>query len=143
MHSELVTVIATLSGVLVGGLVNYFASRSVKNHEWRLAIARDQAAVRQKLYAEFLVEAQRLVVQGREEKISSLNDLNPVNSKFAEISLVAPDMVVEAAKKLADYAITSHSSQPATEVSNFFKLKEEFVLTARHDITKILGDAYP
>ena len=100
MPPEIIAVLGTLFGALVGGLINYLSSRSVKNHEWRLSLAKDQAVSRQKLYAEFLVEAQRLVMQAHEEKISSLSDLNALNGKFAEVSLVAPDSVVEAAKKL-------------------------------------------
>ena len=138
MPPELTAVIGTLFGVLVGGLINYFATRSVKNHEWRLALVRDSAAIRQKLYADFLVDAQRLVVQAREEKVSSLADLNPLNGKFAEISLLAPGGVIEAAKKLADYAITSHSAQPAKEVADFFKLRQEFIEAARKDIATLL-----
>jgi hypothetical protein len=139
MPSEFIAVLGTLFGALVGGLINYFATRGVKNHEWRLALARDQAAGRQKLYAEFLVEAQRLVVQAREDKVSSLTDLNALNGKFAEVSLLAPESVIEAAKKLADYAITSHSVQPAKEVADFFKLKEGFIAAARKDIVRVLS----
>lgn len=139
MTAESIAVLGTLLGALVGGLLNYLSSRSVKNHEWRLALARDQAATRQKLYAELLVEAQRLVILAREEKINSLTDLNALNEKFAEVSLVAPDSVVESAQKLADYAITSHSAQPAKEVADFFKLKTEFIAAARQDIARILN----
>jgi hypothetical protein len=141
MPSELVAVIGTLFGALVGGSINYFSSRSVKSHEWRLALARDQAQSRQKLYAEFLVEVQRLVMQAREEKIKSLSDLNPLNGKFAEVSLLAPENVIDAAKHLADYAITSHCAQPASEVTNFFAVKQSFVVVARKDIESILRDA--
>ena len=139
MPSETIAVLCTLSGVLIGGFINYLASRSVKNHEWKLALAKEQSTIRHKLYAEFLVETQRLVVQAREEKISSLADLNMLNGKFAEVSLVASGMVVEAAKKLADYVITSHSAQPAKEVADFFKLKEAFIAVARQDIAEVLS----
>ncbi|BBN89765.1 MULTISPECIES: hypothetical protein [Azospira] len=139
MPSETIAVLGTLSGVLIGGFINYLASRSVKNHEWKLALAKEQSTIRHKLYAEFLVETQRLVVQAREEKISSLADLNMLNGKFAEVSLVASGMVVEAAKKLADYVITSHSAQPAKEVADFFKLKEAFIAVARQDIAEVLS----
>ncbi|MGY6276734.1 hypothetical protein [Methylomonas sp. MgM2] len=74
--SEIVAIAGALAGVLLGGLINYFASRSVKNHEWKLAIAKEQSVVRQKLYSEFLVEAQRLVIQSHDEKASTLNELN-------------------------------------------------------------------
>ena len=141
MPPEAIAVLGTLFGALAGGLINYLSSRSVKNHEWRLALAKDQAVSRQKLYAEFLVEAQRLVVQAREEKISSLADLNALNGKFAEVSLVAPDRVMETAQKLADAAITSHSAPPATEVTDFFKLKAAFIAAARQDIARVLSEA--
>jgi hypothetical protein len=141
MPPELTAVFGTLLGVLLGGLINYSASRNAKSHEWKLAIAREQAASRQRLYAEFLVEAQRLVVQARENKISSLADLNALNGKFAEVSLVASDAVIEQAKKLADYAITSHSNQPAKEVADFFQVKAAFIATARREIEVILSEA--
>ena len=141
MPPEVIAIVGTLSGAVVVGIINYFSNRSVKNHEWRLARARDQISVRQKLYSEFLVETQRLVVQSREEKISSLSDLNPVNGKFAEICLVASEVVIEEAKKLADYAITSHSVQPAKEVASFFTLKESFIAAARIDMAKALSEA--
>lgn len=140
MAPEITTTIAALGGTLVGGFINYLSSRSVKNHEWRLSLAKDQAASRQKLYAEFLVEAQRLVIQAHENKISSLSDLNALNGKFAEVSLVAPDSVVEAAKKLTDAAITSHSAPPAKEVADFFKLRAAFIAAVRQDIERILSD---
>jgi hypothetical protein len=141
MPPEIIAVLGTLFGALVGGLINYLSSRSVKNHEWRLSLAKDQAVSRQKLYAKFLVEAQRLVIQAHEGKISSLADLNALNGKFAEVSLVAPDSVVEAAKKLTDAAITSHSTPPAKEVADFFKIKSAFIAAARQDIARVLSDA--
>lgn len=141
MAPEIIPAITALVGVLVGGVINYLSMRSVKNREWRLSLAKDQAASRQKLYAEFLVEAQRLVIQAREEKISSLSDLDALNGKFAEVSLVAPDSVVETAKKITDAAITSHSAPPAKEVTDFFKLRTEFIVAVRQDIAKVLSDA--
>ena len=141
MPSEIIAVLGTLSGALLVGLINYFSNRSVKNHEWRLALARDQVAIRQKLYAEFLVEAQRLVVQAREDKISSLNDLNALNGKYAEVCLVAPLSVIEEAKKLADCAISSHAAQPAKEVADFFLFKEGFIAVAREDMANVLNQA--
>lgn len=141
MPSEVIAVLGTLSGALLVGLINYFSNRSAKSHEWRLALARDQVASRQKLYAEFLVEAQRLVVQAREDKISRLADLNALNGKYAEVCLVAPQSVTEVAKKLADYAITSHAVQPAKEVADFFVLKESFIVVAREDMARVFSEA--
>jgi len=138
MPNELIAILGALGGVLVGGLINYVATRSVKHHEWKLALAKDQIASRQKLYAEFIVEAQRLVVQSRENKISSLVDLDQLNGKFAEVSLVAPETVVLAAHAVADYAQCSHAAESAAIVSNFFTLRQKFIDAARKDIASIL-----
>lgn len=59
-----------------------------------------------------------------------------LNGKFAEVSLVASGMVVEAAKK-CDYVVTSHSAQPAS--CDWLKLKEAFIAVARQDIAEVLS----
>jgi hypothetical protein len=141
MLTEFIAVLGTLSGVVVGGLINYFSVRSVKNHEWRLSLAKDQAFLRQKLYAELLIEVQRLVVLARENSLSSLNDFNHLNAKLAEVSLVAPEYVMVSAKVLTDYALTSHGTPSATEASDFFKLKDEFIAAARKDVKFSLSDS--
>jgi len=123
------------------GVINYFSNRGAKNHEWRLALARDQVAIRQKLYAAFLVEAQRLTMQGREEKISSLSDSNEMNGKFSEVCLIASDAVIVEQRKLADYAVTSHSVPAAKEIRDFFSLKESFIQAAREDMAQVLREA--
>lgn len=48
---------------------------------------------------------------------------------------------MEAARKLADSALTSHSAQPAKEVADFFKLKVAFIAAARQDIARVLSEA--
>jgi hypothetical protein len=141
MQSEFIVVAGTLLGVFVGGSINFLSNRSAKNHEWRLAIAREKASSRLKLYAEFLVEAQRLVVQAIENKTSSLSDFNLLNAKFAEVSLVAPEPMVEIATALADHALTSHAAKSAKETVGLLALKAQFVAAARADVEQILTDA--
>jgi len=141
MSSELIAVLGTLGGALLVGVINYFSNKGVKNHEWRLALARDQFAIRQKLYAELLVEAHRLVIQAREEKVSSLADLNPMNGKYAEVCLVGATAVIEEAEKLTAYAIAAYSAQPAKEVAQFYALKQSFIAAARKDMAKVLSEA--
>ncbi len=136
MRSELIAVVGALAGVIIGGLINFLASRSAKNLEWRQALAREKMSTRQKLYAEFLVECQRLVVAAMEEKLSGPRELNVMNGKFAEISLVADEKVIECAKKLADYALSSHS-QGGVGDRDFFVLKQSFINAARTEIASL------
>ena len=134
-----IAVAGTLLGVVVGALLNYVMLRKVKSLEWRLALARDQSTFRQKLYAEFLVTAQQLVSMSRDDRVTSLRDLDPLNAKFAEVSLVGPEKVVNAARQLADYALTSQTAPPAKEVRDFYKLKEQFISAVREDISAVLS----
>lgn len=134
MPSELVAVLAALAGVILGGLINFLASRNVKDREWRLALAKEQIASRQKLYSEFLIECQRLVVEAMEEKVASPRELNTMNSKFAQITLIANEEVVECAKKVADYALSSHSQAGVGASKDFFSIKQRFINAARKEI---------
>ena len=128
---------SALLGVLLGGAMNYLTNRNIKRQEWQLALARDQLQVRQKVYAEFLVEAQRALSLGREDKIQALSDLDPIKAKFAEVSMFAPPEVFKAAQQLADAAITSQQTPPAKEVANFFQLKEAFIAAVRADLAVV------
>jgi hypothetical protein len=58
MAPEIVTLIAALSGAIVGGLINLLSSRSTKTHEWKLTLLRDKASMRQRLYSELLVQCE-------------------------------------------------------------------------------------
>src|SRR5574340_1212651 len=130
MASEMTLVIGTISalaGVVIGGAMNYLTHRNIKRQEWRLALARDQIQLRQRIYSEFLVEVQRMLSLGREDKIKSLTDLDTLKAKFAEVSMFAPPEVFKPAQKLADAAITSQQTPPAKEVANFFQLKDDFI----------------
>lgn len=133
--TAVVGAVSALSGVVLGGAMNYLTHRSIKRQEWQLALARDQLQLRQKLYSEFLVEAQRVLSLGREDKIASLADLDPIKAKFAEVSMFAPPEVFRAAQKLADAAISSQQTPPAEEVAQFFQLKENFIAAVRSDLS--------
>ncbi len=58
--ADYAAVVATLAGVVVGGFINFLASRKAKRHEWQLTLARDQIQRREVLYSEYLAEARRL-----------------------------------------------------------------------------------
>jgi hypothetical protein len=137
----LIGAVSALAGVLIGGVMNYLTHRSIKKQEWRLTLTRDQLQLRQKVYAEFLVEAQRMLSLGREDKIKSLSDLDPLKGKFAEVSMFAPPEVFKAAQKLADASMTSQQTPPAKEVASFFQLKENFVAAVRADLAMVTQGA--
>ena len=139
MSPEVVALIATLSGVVIGGLMNLLSTRSTKTHEWKLALRRDQANTRQRVYSEFLSQCELLVLMRRAGDSESLAEQSPVRTKFAEVSLVAPEHVVAIAKKLMEHAVVADRNPPAKEATTLKELQAEFTLSARTDINSLLS----
>jgi hypothetical protein len=137
MSSDLVPVVTALGGVLLGHLLSYFTITRTKEREWRLSLAKDEIAARRKLYAEFLAEAQNVVVAAMKQKSADLAALNPMNTRFAEITLLCPDPVIEAARRIADYGLTCHSEAGPKEEISFYRLKEGFIDAAKADIAAL------
>jgi hypothetical protein len=63
-----------------------------------------------------------------------------LNGKFSEVSLVAPEAVVLAARSVTDYALCCHVADNAATVSNFFSLRQAFIDAARKDIASIVHE---
>ena len=136
MPPELTTIAGTLAAALVAGLVSYWAGRGMKTHEWRLAQAKEELAARKALYAAFLAEAQRLVIQATEEKIHQVTELDTLSRQYAEITLVGSKPVTEAAMHVYDEVLVAHvrSDPTAEEAINFHPRKEAFLNAARTEL---------
>jgi hypothetical protein len=135
MSSELVTIAGTLSAALLAGVISYFAGRGMKTHEWRLALAKEELASRKSLYAAFLAEAQRLVIQASDKKFSDAATLNTLSGQYAEITLVGSAEVIEAAIHLFDSVILANvRDETAAEAMEFHPRKEAFLKAARNEL---------
>jgi hypothetical protein len=129
------TMLATLIGALVAGVISFIAGRSLKTHEWKLAVIKETIATRRRIYAEFLSEADRLMMQSIEDKIDRLTALNELTTKFSEISLLSPDPVIEAAKVVFDAVISAHArDSKSVGGRNFYKDKQNFIAAAKKEI---------
>jgi hypothetical protein len=140
MTCELTTSLSAMCGIFVGAILNYLAMRKVKSYEWSLLLARDKSDSRQKLYAEFLVEVEALRKCLITKAADVCDDMLPLNTKFASISLVAPAFVVKAADKLAKCVCQIDKVQSAEELKNFNSLKEQFISVARKDVEDVLAN---
>ena len=138
MPSEFVTVAGTLSAALVAGLLSYWAGRGMKTHEWRLALAKEDMAIRRTLYAAFLAEAQRLIIQASEDKVHAVAELDLLSRHYAEITLVGEKPVCEAAVQVFDAVLLAHvREQTAAEALEFHPRKEAFLNAARTEIRSL------
>jgi len=137
MAPEITATIAALGGTLVGGLVNFLASRNAKNHEWKLALVRDRITERQNLYSEFLVSTQTLLMRSMEKKIQKPTELNVFNNEFARVELVGSKPVVEAARQVCDFVLVAHSPSAEAEQRSYFSLKQEFINAVRKELAAL------
>ena len=135
MPPELITIAGTLGAALVAGVISYLAGRGMKTHEWRLVQAREELATRKALYAAFLAEAQRLIIQASETKMGNVTDLDTLNRQYAEITLVGSKPVTEAAMYVVDGVLMAHvREQTAAEALEFHPRKEAFLMAARNEL---------
>lgn len=107
---EYTAVIATIAGVLVGGLVNFLATRTAKRHEWRLTLARDQILRREQLYSDYLAEARRLTGEAIFRQLDLPKDVSDMDKMLAQMSLLSPANVTESARELRRYLVRQRSS---------------------------------
>lgn len=135
MPSELIAVFGTLAGAVVAGVITYVSGRGVKTHEWKLALAREEAASRRNLYVAFLAEAHRLLIQSTHKKISSVAELSDLDARYAEISLVASTPVIEGAKLIVDSILSAHTvSSKNEDTDDFYARKQRFIDAARTEL---------
>ena len=133
--SEYVPVLGTLAGVIIGGLINYLASRSAKQREWHLSLAKDQIALRQRLYSEFLAEAQRLTTEAIFRELAVPEDVRALDSMMVQMTLLSPEIILERARALRRHILVARSSEEVLGSPGFKNLREEFVAEARKDLS--------
>lgn len=134
--SDYVAIIGTLAGVLVGGLVNFLATRMAKRHEWRLTLARDQIIRREQLYSDYLAEARRLTGEAIFRQLQVPGDVRDLDKMLAQMTLLSPVPVVDAARELRRYLVRMRTAENGTSPDEpaINQLSKSFVESARQDL---------
>ena len=142
--TEYTAIFGTLAGVLIGGLLNFIVSRTVKMQEWRLGIAKEQLARRQDLYADYLAEIQRLTAQRIYGPLEVPKDVHALDRLVAQMTLLSPEDVVQAAREFRRHLFRDSSpasETPAQDLPTFNQLNRTFLEAAKRDIRSYTGDA--
>ena len=141
--NEYAAVIGTLAGVLVGGLTNFLTTRSVKQQEWRLTLARDQLTYRQQTYSDFLAESQRLTALVIYGNLDLPSDLKVLDKLIAQMSLVSPPEVVDCAWELRRHLFRGATPSPEAlhDRPSYEQLSEAFLGAAQADLKRQRGEA--
>ena len=134
---DAVPIVAALAGVVIGALLNFFVMRYSKSQDWKYVLAKERSALRLKIYAEFLVESQRIVFVSIGEKSFDLNELTAMNGKYAELQLLATEDVVSCAQRMANCAVDSHAEKSLIDRASFPALRVEFIGAVRAELAAI------
>lgn len=131
--TPLLNFVSTASVALLAGALSYTAGKGMKRHEWDLNLRREKVTVRQRLFAEFLAEADRLILQSIQGRSGEVTSFYEITRKFSEIELISSEPVCTAARSICDKAISSHTVGEKTEVM-YSELKKVFIEQAKKEI---------
>lgn len=141
--ASLISVVGTGIVGIVAGWISFAAGRGLKNHEWRLAVVKENITLRHRLYSEFLAEANRLFLQGIDAKAAQASTFQTLTARFSEIELIGSDTVVRSAKDICDSALASHAAEDVEPKKAFYDVKQHFISAVRQEISAIEATSSP
>jgi hypothetical protein len=131
-------VASALLGSLIGGLSSYLSTKSMRLLEWRLGQIERDVAMRENLYADFLSETNKSLLQSFEKKVESLASLNTLINLESKIRLISPS-VSPYATKLTSCVVDHHEVNK--EKPNYAEVRDEFIQACRNDLNQIKAKA--
>lgn len=133
----LVPLAASLGAALIAGVASYLAGRGMRSHEWKLGLVRERLLERQRLYAKFIVEADRNVLVVTAHAKKSIDNVAPLLSLYAEISLLSSPAVQACAQQVCNLAIAANGVEDTGQDGDHFAAKSAFVDAARRELSTI------
>lgn len=135
MLTDLIAPLLNFAGTAAVAILAAFLGWSAKKSEWKHDIFRQKVATRQRLYADFLAETDRLVLKSIDEKSSRASEFHQMTRYFSEIELISANAVVDAAKTIWEVILDSHSVTRQRDTS-YAELKAIFIAAAREEISE-------
>ncbi|GAX34133.1 hypothetical protein [Nodularia sp. NIES-3585] len=133
-------IIAFFAGILItllGGFISYLTNKSIKLKEWQLILIKEDITIRQKIYSDFLGQANKLLLFSIEEKASSVKELDSIINYFSQIEILATQEVIEQAKKLANYVLDANTQSSNKQNQDFNNIKKHFIEAVKDELSKL------
>ena len=135
----LVGVGGALIGSVIGGFISYLSSRSVRRMEWILSLAEKNIHARESLYADFLTEANRLMLQAMESKVSQSTAFSTLVGLEARLWFFS-DAVGEVSRKIVRCVMDHHGQDPKKDTLGFPELRDAFIARCKEDLLALRKD---
>ncbi|HEY9198967.1 MAG TPA: hypothetical protein VIR60_06340 [Gammaproteobacteria bacterium] len=134
----LVGVGGALLGSAIGGFTSYLSTRSVRRLEWKLSFVENEIHSRESLYADFLTEANRLVLHQVEGKLHRATEMTTLFALEARIWFFS-DSVGKAARDLALYVLNDNikdkEAEAGEEKKSYSTLRDSYITECKKNIS--------
>ena len=143
MNQELTIAIIGLSsatlGIVAGGFISYFSSKSIKVIEHTHNVIRDEVNQRNIIYSEFLKEANILMLRSIKHKVNSILEFGNITAIFAQIELTSNEEIIKTAQEILSYLTEAHLQNNSLKSDNviFPTLRKKFISQAKKEIQTI------
>ena len=134
--NDIITPIATLIGVVVGGGIGFFTNYTIKKQELAHSDKKDEISLKRKLYSDFLGEANKLIIESIIEKKSDSIIFSNLANLLAQIELMSDNNVYNAAKKLFSHVL-SPQTEMAVNSEGYSDIRNEFVILVKEEFRVI------
>ncbi|WP_414530700.1 hypothetical protein [Nodularia chucula] len=111
-----IPVFAGILITLLGGFISYLTNKSIKLKEWQLILIKEDLTIRQKIYSDFLSQANKLILFSTQEKASSVKELDSIINYFSQIEILATEEVIEQSKKVVSCVLASNTQLTTSKI---------------------------
>lgn len=136
--TALIASISALAGSAVGGFAAYFSNKSMRKLEWKLSEIEREIASRRATYANFLAEANKLILQSVEKKASSAIPIQELLNLQSEIALLSPPIASKAKEIIS--CVLDHHQKGNEQHGTYPTLRDDSIALCIQE-TKALRDS--
>lgn len=130
----LISALAALCGVTIGGLITYLTNKDLKKKEWKYDILREEINNRKKLYSSFLSEAYKLLLIAIKNDATKVEDFITLSNYYSQIELQSNETIVSIANDIYIFTVKYEPSKKNDAEKLFSEFKRRFIAEAKNEI---------
>lgn len=131
----IINALPTLLGVMLGALGAYFSGKSLKKIELTHLRQQELRIEKRKHCAEFLAEADRLVIKSMDEKLPSASAISALAVCLSNIQLLCSNDTITSAKLIFDYVLSAHGQANIEQKHHYADLKARLIGFVKQEIS--------
>jgi hypothetical protein len=130
--TALIAATSALVGSVIGGIVSYFSTKSMRKLEWKLSEIEREIASRRAIYAKFLAESNTWIVRSVDQKVNSFAEMQELLNIQSEISLISPKIGAKAKEILS--CVLDHHQKGKEHLGTYPHLRDSFIALCLQEV---------